>query len=699
MKRQTLRIAVLDEDANTAARLEALVRSCGLGVRRHDLAPDDALDPVLRDRHPDLVFYDLRHPRFPLDELVAMARRMEPPPQLIGLRHGPRESVAEPMQGGLDDVVSLHDEAHLRAVVLRSARCQAERQQLHRLRTECDALEQRCALLLEKQDHAIAYLHDGIHVYTNLAWKERFGFAPADDLEGLPIMDILPEEEREPVRLFLKQHRDRPDNAPGHLRISLEGADGRPQPLRMECSPVRYEGEDCLQVLLRPDTPADTSQLTQQFNYLAIYDIASGLYTRNYLVEQLEKALVKARSTRERHALVMISLDNYEQLAAQLGIAAADLLYADVGTELKTQLSLDDLLCRHDTSTYGLITPTAEPEALEILLRHLVSSVNEQEFQSGGQTVHVRLSCGAIVIDEHATDSYSLLTAACQAMQRAGHGAERIELVPPRAARPAATPASDDEQWAECLRDALKEGRLRLFFQPVVPAHQGEQRHIEASLRIARPEGGYFHPAEFMPAAIRTGYAKGLDRWVILRSLRMLQRYGDQIGPQGLLVQLTQGLLYQEEDSAWFGRQLQEHGVAPQRLVLQWRLGDLLQDPRRSSAHLRHLLDAGCRLCVAGCQDADPRLQQLDDLPVHYLKADEGLVQHLATDLERRGALNRLARHARQLGQKIIVPGILDAQQLELVKELAVDFLQGDFLQPASEQLPVEDRPAHDLAS
>lgn len=690
MNRQTLRIAVLDEDANAAARVEALVRGCGFGVRRHDVTRSEDLDPTLRDRHPDLVFYDLRHGHIDLDDLVAVAREMDPPPQLIGLRHGPRGTVARYLERGLDDVVSLLDEEHLQGVIRRSARCQAERHELRRLRAECAAMEQRCALLLEKQEHAIAYLHDGIHVYANLAWKELFGFAPTDELEGLPIMDILPEDEQEPVRLFLKQHRDQPDNAPAHLRLSLEGKDGKPQPLRMECSPVRYEGEDCLQLMLRPVTAADTtSQLTQQLNYLAIYDIASGLYTRNYLVEQLEKTLVKARHTRERHALVMISLDNYERLAAQLGIAEADLLYADIGTELKTQLSLDDILCRHDTSTYGLITATAEPEALEVLLHQLIISVNEQTFHSGSQPVRAQLSCGAAIIDEHARDAYTLMSTACEAAHRAGQDGSHVVLATPGA--PAVpTPRDDDERWSEYLREALKEGRLRLFFQPVVPAHDREQRHIEASLRIARPEGGYFHPAEFMPSAIRTGYAKGLDRWVILRSLKMLQRYGDQIGPQGLLVQLTEGLLYQENDPDWFARQLAEHEVVADYLVLELRLGDVLRNLDHSSDLLRGLADQGCRLCIADCQDTDERLDQIEPLPVHYLKVDEALVQHLAADLERRGALNRLIRRAHQLGQKVIVPGLLDAEQLDIVKELDVDFLQGDFLQPASEELPIQ---------
>ena len=51
--------------------------------------------------------------------------------------------------------------------------------------------EKRCQLLLDSSVDAIAYVHDGMHIYANRAYLELFGYDDVEDLEGMPMIDLI----------------------------------------------------------------------------------------------------------------------------------------------------------------------------------------------------------------------------------------------------------------------------------------------------------------------------------------------------------------------------------------------------------------------------------------------------------------------------------------------------------------------------
>jgi GGDEF domain-containing protein len=231
---------------------------------------------------------------------------------------------------------------------------------------------------LSKFEQPVAYLHDGIHVYANPAYIKLFDQSSLEELEGIPIMDLLQESEQGLFKTFLREH------AHGHseyetLKIKLivnnESIDAT-----VECSNVFYDDEPCQQIVVKSES--DASLIAEQLSYLSIYDVSSGLYTHNHLIEQLEKVAASQVSADDPpRALILLSLDNYNELASSLGMTETDLLYAKIGTNLKNHLSLDDLLCRYDSATFGLLTCGMEAPKLEALVRQLLNSINELLFE------------------------------------------------------------------------------------------------------------------------------------------------------------------------------------------------------------------------------------------------------------------------------------------------------------------------------
>ena len=72
------------------------------------------------------------------------------------------------------------------------------------------------------------------------------------------------------------------------------------------------------------------------------------------------------------------------------------------------------------------------------------------------------------------------------------------------------------------LQNAMDNGELALFYQPVVDLHSGQVVGAEALLRWQRPEQGLLLPGEFLDVAGEVGMAEALGRWTLDRALTEL---------------------------------------------------------------------------------------------------------------------------------------------------------------------------------
>jgi len=117
-----------------------------------------------------------------------------------------------------------------------------------------------------------------------------------------------------------------------------------------------------------------------------------------------------------------------------------------------------------------------------------------------------------------------LVEHADRAMYRAKSlGGSRYEVFSPERAVPAARLGG----IAIELRRAVVDGELRLLYQPRVELDTGKIVGVEALLRWEHPQRGVLLPADFIPAAERTGLIVELGRWVLAEAIAQAVRWGD----------------------------------------------------------------------------------------------------------------------------------------------------------------------------
>jgi len=163
-------------------------------------------------------------------------------------------SQAEGMELGAADVVSGSDDAHLVLVVKRELEHVCLNIQYRQMKKALAEAEQRCQLLLASSRAAIAYVHEGMHIHANEHYLQLFGFDDADDLLGLPLIDMLDSASAATLKGQLKAFRENEEETEfefGGVSTTGEAIQGS-----MTLAAAEYEGEHCLQVTVRPQAQA-----------------------------------------------------------------------------------------------------------------------------------------------------------------------------------------------------------------------------------------------------------------------------------------------------------------------------------------------------------------------------------------------------------------------------------------------------------
>lgn len=670
----SLHTLTINQDPTTTERLISSIKSLGYIVRNQNIEDLASLIDTLKSGSYDFIFNDMAFEDLPLAEIVEVVKQSNAHPAIISLDPENHHSVTEAMQAGAHDLIQDNDYEHLKLVVQRALQSRSEHQKLTQLKASFNDLENLYATLMETYEAPVAYLHEGIHVHANQAYCQLFGLAPHENLEGIPLMDLLPESEQQLVKQFLQRHKRGENNGDDSMLLQIDDTEHV-----LEITDVYYDSEPCQQIVIKPSPSGEeTSQLTEQFNYLAIYDIASGLYTRNHLIEQLESCIATRSSDATKPAVIMLSLDNYNELASGIGLAEADMLYSEVGAELKNQLSLDDVLCRYDAQTFCLLTTPIEfPDAVA-LIRTLLDSVASQLFDINGKHIPCQLSAGLTIVDENAISAYQLISEALESLRQANlKGIDFDNTLPQQQQKPQRI---IDQEWTERMRIALKESQFRLFFQPIVSLNSESSDQYSVSVKIARPEGGYSNAAEFMPSAERTGYAKGIDHWIIDEALRILAEEAEQDHYPTLFIKLTQGTLYYEEDISWIRRQIESRNIDTAQLVFEINTSSLINHLQQTRILIDDLRPKGCRFAVDDFGNSLNPFQILRHVDIDFLKLDGSLTRDIETNDQNQQLLSYIAHHAHEEEQTVIAQKVEEPNQFFLLKELGLDYAQGDFL-------------------
>jgi diguanylate cyclase (GGDEF)-like protein len=411
---------------------------------------------------------------------------------------------------------------------------------------------------------------------------------------------------------------------------------------------------------------------------MAMYDPVTALPNRIHFRREAERIL-KSAGPDDASALLFIDLDGFKEVNDRLGHAQGDQVLAIVANRLRVVLKAEaepgslvpPLLARLAGDEFTMLLPDLpSPAEAERIARQVLEALSES-FRSGPNCSWLGASIGIALSPEHGSDLTGLMKAADIAMYHAkASGRSRVCLYEPSLSR-----ASEERAQAECLlRNALRRDELALGFDPQLCLRTGAILGAEAVVR-GRP--GSDAQAHRLDTLLDSTPTLELGEWMVGQAAAAGLRWNRQ----GLDHRIALKLGAFQIERPGFAERLREvlaaAGPPPWSLEIELSEGLLATADQAMLAGLESLRTDGLAVTVSDFGSGHLALARIGDLPVDRVKLDPSLVADIDGSESARTIVSAVIQLVHALGCKAVAPGVERQEQLELLRAVGCDAVQG----------------------
>ncbi len=680
-----IRLLIVDDGLHKAEKITSSLRAAGIHVRAEFAEDDEDMCEMLENKTLDLVLFSLDLPDFKLPQAHQLIQDCGRHVALIASGKQVTDAVRiAAVNNGADDVVAVDNTEHLIHVVRREARSIDTWRRVKRLERDFLESEKRCQNLLANSKDAVAYVHEGMHIFANQAYMELFGNADLDELEGTPIIDMVDSSQQNELKAFLRQ-LSRNENESNELELQLIHSSGEKLSAMLEFSRASYDGEPCTQILIR--SRADTSELEEQINYLHQHDIVTGLFNRQHFMDELKTVITRATIGELQAAIVYIAIDNFQSIRERLGISGCDTLIAEVGKLIAEQADDEQLIARFGAHSYACLGKLGEKQEVEAFAAKIPELVEQHIIEVGQQSISTTCSASIVFIDENSPDNPNELIAraerTCEEVQDLGGNNSKTYI--PKAGE--MTQEESDGMTANVIKEALNRNRIRGLYQPIVGIKAQEGERYMSFLEIVSEDGQTIRPEEYQDAAERTGTAKMLDRWKILHAIKKISETGARGRKIDFFVPLSADSLQDPGLAQWVAENLGKAKVDGSQLIFMINESHAVNQLKAAKTLCKGLQQIHCHFALDEFGTGLNPFQLVKHIEAEYVRINHVYMENLAQNEENQQSIRELAYQAMDLNINTITPGVTDAAVLSILWTLNVDFVQGDFLQVPQKEL------------
>jgi len=405
-------------------------------------------------------------------------------------------------------------------------------------------------------------------------------------------------------------------------------------------------------------------------------DPLTGLPNRLLFNDRLTSAIAEAQRGSEMFAVVFVDIDRFKTINDSLGHAVGDQVLIAVARRLKSNVRGTDTVARYAGDEFTLILRHIVQRDDVLRIAEKIVRAMEVPLQlADGLELSITASLGLSFYPDDATDAERLLKQADVAMYSAkGMGRNNFQ------AYVAVSEESHRQRLAleAKLRQAERNGELRVFFQPQVDANSEDIVGMEALLRWEHPELGMISPGFFVPLAEDTGLILPIGEWVLTAACREARRWQQEYGLSLRLgVNLSPLQLRQPGLVRMVEKVLHDIGLDARLLDLEVTESISVKEIPNLIETLNGLRELGCGISIDDFGTGQSSLDYIKRFPADRIKIDQAFVRNIGLDPDDEAIVRATLSMAHDLNCEVVAEGVETEQHFEFLRNEGCDVLQG----------------------
>ena len=682
-KEKIIHLIILVESSHDAEVLASSFRNVGYAVRSKHIEDEEDLLAAIQEKGWDLLISAPQVGDY--TSINAMECIKAAGKDIPCIVFGPlpdKKIILDNMRAGAAYCVPAEDQELFQIVVEREFNNLRERRHHRETKTMLVESEKRNRALIESSKDAIAYIHEGMHIYANQSYLELFGYDDMEEVEVIPIMDMIASDHQQAFKELLRT-LSKGETPNEQFEFNAQRAGGEQFMATMSFSPASIEGEHCTQVIIHQQ--GDNRELEAQLEQMKKQDLLTGLYNGPFFMEELNDALTNASKGQGDSVLVSLEPDDFKKIKDSLGIAGSDIVITDMANLLKENLGSYAIIARFADTVFTALFSQLPVEQIQKTMEKVRKIFEQHIFEVEGKTVTTTCSIGINPVTETSPDAKTLMSqveGACAMAKNQGGNQIHVHTIADQLAS-----LEEDRAWVERLKLAIKNNDFVLHYQPIVSLHAEPGERYEVLLRMKGSDGTLIEPAEFIAPAENAKLMSEVDKWVMKNTAKAAlekRRDGKQIQ---FFIKLSTESVTDMTLLTWISKLLTASRLHGNSFVFEITESTMLNNLKSTKALVQGLKQLHCLVALTHVSNDSNANKHIPGLILDYIKISGEHIQSLTTSDSAQEAVKAIAEIAQGTNTHTIAEHVQDPTCLAVLWQHGVNFIQGHYLQKPDETM------------
>jgi diguanylate cyclase (GGDEF)-like protein/PAS domain S-box-containing protein len=423
-----------------------------------------------------------------------------------------------------------------------------------------------------------------------------------------------------------------------------------------------------------------------QLNYLAYYDVLTGLPNRNLFGDRLAQVFHSASENRIA-GLLLMDIEHFAYINDVYGRHVGDAVLKEITGVLRNIIPEQDHLARVGPNCFAvLLAEINHPSAIAHFIEEKLYPAVSAPVAVEGQTIKLSGKAGVAISPDDGTDVEVLFRNAEAALKSAKqHGNKYVFYASEMNARVAEKLTLETR-----LRYALEKEEFILYYQPKINLGNGQVCGLEALIRWNSKEG-LVPPVKFIPLLEETGMIVEAGLWVIKKAMQDRQSWRKKgLTPPRIAVNVSPVQIREKDFVKDITDILDKFPEEKSGLEIEITESLIMENLKENISKLARLREYGIQISIDDFGTGYSSLSYMSKLPVNALKIDRAFITAMLNNPDDTSIISAIISLAHSLNLSVIAEGVETLEQANLLKLLRCDEFQGYLFSPPVPPLDIE---------
>ena len=420
------------------------------------------------------------------------------------------------------------------------------------------------------------------------------------------------------------------------------------------------------------------------------FDPLTGLPNKKMLKEKIDGFIKDSGFSDEPSscALAIINPVNFSLINHTLGFETGNKIIVEMSNKIKNIIKSYDILARWEADKFAVFLKRLkfDEDALHIVDR-ILAVLSEPYMPDGGKKINISFNAGISLYPKDAGASQDMFDKAESALLNSRLKGENTVGFFKKEFEES---ARKKVELRNGLNEAMAKNQFVLHYQPYFDIKTGSIKGAEALLRWQR-DGILTPPMEFIPFLEQSGMITKVENWIFGEVASKIKIWSDRgLNVVPVSVNISPASFGDPHIKDDIEAALGKNGIAPDLFNFEIVERTFIDNLEYSGRLLNYLKEKGFGLSIDDFGTGYSSLSYLAELPFDYLKIDISFVRKMLLDKHSRYIVETIIYLSKKLNMKSIAEGVEAEEQLELLKELGCDYIQGFLLSKPLEETKFE---------